>query len=172
MLDPKLPADAQRVVATYLALVEAHASADVYPGSLRDLPHPKETLRTAFKTSVAALVSGQQLTTELREYLEIAYVSLADYVDDESVTLLREYRRAGEELAADTRLAREKTTTDAWRQVSEQSRLAGQLALAISAEADRLRAEFHSWHSADVAGSMPRSVVDADELAKACDPLV
>lgn len=172
MLDPNIPADAQRIVATYLALVEAHASADVYPGSLRDLPHPKETLRTAFKTSVAALVSGQQLTTELREYLEIAYVSLADYVDDESVTLLREYRRAGEELAADTRLAREKTTTDAWRQVSEQSRLAGRLALAISAEADRLRAEYHAWYSTTATGSMPHSVVDADELAQACDPLV
>jgi hypothetical protein len=150
MLDPSIPADAQRIVSAYLALVEAHASADVYPGSLRDLPHPKDTLRMAFKTSVAALVSGQQFTTELREYLEIAYVSLADYVEDESATLLREFTRAGEELAADTRLAREKTTTEVWRQVTDQSRLAGQIALAINAEAERLRAEFHSWDGSPI----------------------
>ena len=52
--------------------------------------------------------STDQLTSELRDYLEVAYVSLADYVDEECVTLLREYGRAGEELAADRRLAREK----------------------------------------------------------------
>jgi hypothetical protein len=150
MLDPDLPADAQRIVASYLAVVEAHTSADVYPGSLRDLPHSRPTIQAAFKTSITALVASDQLTTELREYLEVAYVSLADYVDDDSAALLREYRRAGEELAADTRLAREKTMTDAWRQVTEQSRLAGQLALAISADADHLRAEFRSWQSSAV----------------------
>jgi hypothetical protein len=102
-------------------------------------------IRAAFRTSALALIASGHLTTELRDYLEIGYVSLADYVDDESVALLRDYKRAGEELAADTRLAREKTTTDAWRQVTEQSRLAGQLALAISTEADQLRSEFRSW---------------------------
>jgi hypothetical protein len=122
MLDPDNPADAQGIVAAYLKLVEAHASADVYPGSLRDLPHPKETIRSAFKTTVTTLVStAGQLTAELREYLEIACVSLADYVDDESATLLREYTHAGEELAADSRLARERVMTDAWRRVTEQS---------------------------------------------------
>lgn len=151
MLDPSTPADAQGIVAAYLTLVEAHASADVYPGSLHDLPHPKETIRAAFKTSTMALIGGGQMTTELREYLEIAYVSLADYVDDEGATLLREYVQAGQELAAGSRLAHEKTTTDAWRRVTEQSRLAGQIAVTISVEANRLRAEFRSWQSAAAA---------------------
>lgn len=146
-MDPNSPHDAQAIVAAYLTLVEAHAEADVYPGSLRELPHSKETIRAAFKTAIAALISTGDLTAELRDYLEVAYVSLADYVDDEGVALLREYARAGEELAEDRRLAREKTTTDAWRRVTEQSRLAGQLARAISEDAERLRTEFRSWHA-------------------------
>ncbi len=172
MLDPNNPTDAQGIVGAYLKLVETHALADVYPGSLRDLPHTKETLRSAFKTSVTALVSGGQLTTELREYLEIAYVSLADYIADESVTLLREYARAGEELAADSRLARERTATDAWRRITDQSRLAGQIALAISTEADQLRAEFRSWHSVPSLDRVPSSVTDGDGFANTCEPVV
>jgi hypothetical protein len=144
-VDPNNPRDAQGIVSAYLKIVEAHAAADVYPGSLRDLPESKEIVRTAFKVSTTALIGTGQLTSELREYLEVAYVSLADYVDEEAVTLLREYARAGEELVADSRLVREKVTTDAWRRVTEQSRLAGQLARTISAEADLLRAEFRSW---------------------------
>ena len=112
---------------------------------LRDLPDPKPTIRAAFETSTKALVTAGQMTDELRDYLEIAYVSLADYVDDESVALLREYAHAGQELAAERRIVRDKVTTDAWRRVAEQSRLAGQLARAISAEADELRVEFRSW---------------------------
>ncbi|MBI4263800.1 MAG: hypothetical protein HY657_05460 [Acidobacteria bacterium] len=146
-MNPDTPAGAQGIVAEYLQVVEAHAAADVYPGSLRDLPHSKDTIRAAFKRSVKVLASGGRLTTELRDYLEIAYVSLADYVDEEGAALLREYARAGDELAADRRLAREKTASDAWRRVTEQSRLAGQIARAISAEAESLRAEFRSWQS-------------------------
>lgn len=172
MLDPSAPLDAQGIVAAYLKLVEAHAAADLYPGSLRDLPYPKETIRAAFKTSMMALINAGQLTAELRDYLEIAYVSLADYVDEEGATLLREYTRAGTELAADSRLAREKTMTDAWRRVTEQGRLAGQIAQAISIDADRLRAEFRSWHSAASPDRVPSSVVDEDGFAKSSDPLV
>lgn len=147
MLDPTVPADAQRVVAAYLTVVEAQASANIYPGSLRDLPHSKESIRTAFKTSTMALVSSGQMTADLRDYLEIAYVSLADYLDDESATLLREYVRAGEDLAAHTGLPRDRVATNAWRRVSEESRLAGELAREISVQADELRSEFRSWHS-------------------------
>ena len=146
MLDPTVPADAQRLVAAYLTVVEAQASANIYPGSLRDLPHSKESIRTAFKTSTMALVNSGQMTADLRDYLEIAYVSLADYLDDESATLLREYVRAGEDLAAHTGLPRDRVATDAWRRVSEESRLAGELAREISGQADELRSEFRSWH--------------------------
>ena len=139
--------DAQRIVADYLKIVEAHAAQEVYPGSLRDLPHSKEIIRSAFKTAMEGLVGTNQLTMELRDYLEVGYVSLADYVDDEIVTLLREYRRAGEELAEDRRLAKEKVGTDAWLRISEQGRLAGEVARNISVETERLREEFRSWQS-------------------------
>lgn len=146
-MDPITPQEAHRIVAAYLRLVDAQAAADLYPCSIGDLPQPKETIRAAFRTCVGVLASRGQLTSELRDYLEVAYVSLADYVNDECFALLREYGRAGEELAADRRLAREKVTTDAWRRLAEQSRLAGQLARGITDEADRLRAEFRSWRS-------------------------
>lgn len=144
-MDTSDPQDAQTIVATYLQAAEAHAAADVYPNRVRDLPYSKEVIRAAFKTSTTVLVATRQLTPELRDYLEIAYVSLADYVDDECAALLQEFARAGDELAADRRLAREKVKTDAWRRISEQSRLAGELARAINDEAARLREEFRSW---------------------------
>jgi hypothetical protein len=146
-LEPNTPEEAQRVVAAYLKVVETHAGDDIYPCSIGELPESKEIIRAAFRICVTALAPGGQLTSELREYLEVAYVSLADYVDEECLALLREYGRAGEELAADRRLAREKIETDPWRRLSEQSRLAGQLARTISEEAQRLRDEFRSWQS-------------------------
>ena len=153
-MDPSSFREAQRIVADYLKVVEAHAAQEVYPGSLRDLPHSKENIRAAFRTVIEALIGTGQLTPELRDYLEVGYVSLADYVDDEIGTLLREYRRAGEELADDKRLAREKLATEAWQRVSEQSRLAGEVARNISVETEQLREEFRSWRTGatEVAG--------------------
>jgi len=150
-VDPLTPQEAQRIVGAYLTRVDADAAADLYPCSVDDLPQPKETIRSAFRVCVASIASVGQLTPELREYLEVAYISLADYVDGECQTLLREYARAGDELAADRRLVREKAGTEAWRRVTEQSGLAGQLARGISEEADRLRAEFRSWSADAVA---------------------
>jgi len=145
-MDPNLPRDAQAIVAAYLRLVEAHAAADAYPCSLGDLPHPKETIRSAFRTSTKTLAAMGRLTPELRDYLEVAYVSLADYVTQEWATLLGEYVRAGEERAADRRLPREKMTTPSWQRVAEQSRLVGEVARAISEEAESLRVDFRSWN--------------------------
>ncbi len=155
-MDPITPQDAQRVVAAYLKVVDAHAATNAYPCAVGELPQSKETIRAAFRTCVVMLASTAQLPSELREYLEVAYVSLADYVDEECVALLREYGRAGEELAEDGRFAREKVATNAWLRLSEQSRLAGQLARAISEDADRLRAEFRSWQES-AAAAVPSS---------------
>ena len=141
------PREAQRVVAAYLEIVEAHARSNAYPCALDDLPQSKETIRAAFWTCITTLRSTGELTPALRDYLEIAYVSLADYVSGECMALLREYGRVGEELAGDSRLAREKVGTDAWRRLSEQSRLAGEVAREISSDAERLREEFRSWQS-------------------------
>jgi hypothetical protein len=152
-METMTPQDSQRIVAAYLKVVDSHAAIDAYPCSLADLPQSKELIRAAFRTCVTTLDVTGQLTTDLRDYLEVAYVSLADYVDEECFTLLREYAQAGEELAADRRLAKEKTSTDAWRRLNEQGQLAGQLARTISDEADRLRTEFRSWQADLSAGA-------------------
>jgi hypothetical protein len=145
-MDVSIPSIAQQVVAAYLRVVEQHAGAEIYPAALRDLPYPKETIRDAFRTSVTALVASQQLTPGLRDYLEIGYVSLADYLEDDVAALLREYNQSGRELADDTRPTKEKVTTDSWKRVSEQSKLAGEIARSVQVEADALRAEFRAWH--------------------------
>jgi hypothetical protein len=139
--------DAQRLVAAYLAVLETHAESDVYPCSIGDLPQSKDVIRAAFRRCVTSLAFAGQLGSDMSAYLEVAYVSLADYVTDECVALLTEYGRAGEDLATDRRLAREKLDTDAWRRLTEQSRLAGQVAREITADADRLREEFRAWRS-------------------------
>jgi len=139
--------DAQRVVARYLQALENQSERDAYPCSIDDLPESKEAIRAAFRTCVTSLVSAGQLDAAMSDYLEGAYVSLADYVTGECVALLGEYARAGEALAEDRRLAREKLDTDAWRRLTEQGRLAGQLAREISIDAERLRDEFRTWRS-------------------------
>jgi hypothetical protein len=139
------PEDAQRIVAAYLKVVDADAATEKYPCSINELPRSKDTIRDAFRVSVMSIAALGQLTPELRDYLELAYVSLADYVDEECRSLFDEYHRTGQELAADRRVAREKVTGDLWRRVTEQSALVGRLARGISEEADRLRAEFRSW---------------------------
>ena len=147
-MDSITPQDAQRIVAAYLKVVEADAATEKYPCSVADLPRSKDMIRDAFRVAVTSIAALGQMTPELRDYLEVAYVSLADYVDEECRSLLHEYHHAGEELATDRRLAREKVTGDVWRRVTEQSALAGRLARGISEDADRLRAEFRSWQLA------------------------
>lgn len=136
------PAVAQQIVAEYVRLLEGRAD---WPASLDDLPYPKRTIKAAIRASCLALVSSGQLTHELREFLEGAYVALADYVSPDVVQLLLDYRRAGAELADDTRRAREKTSGQAWKTITDSSRLAGEIAREIAAEAELLRAEFQSF---------------------------
>lgn len=139
---------AQLVVAEYLRVLERHAEQEIYPGSLRDLPYPKETIRRAFETATRALVTAGGMNDEMSDYLEVAYVSLADYLDEELARLMREYRAAGEALAVETVAPRERVGTAAWEMVSAQSRLAGEIAKAVSDEAEGLRREFRAWCAA------------------------
>ena len=142
MLAPDQPTDAQDIVAAYLRCLSDH-DAELYPCSVRDLPYPKTILRPAFKTTVATLVALGRMTEELREYLQIAYVSLADYIEPDHATLLHEYVNAGHAMATDSRLMHE--NPDALRRITRQGQLAGQIASAISREADSLRLEFELW---------------------------
>jgi hypothetical protein len=145
LMDPRLPEVAHRIVADYAGLLETQTQREIYPALLTDLPYPKETIKTAIQTSVAALAATDQLTTELRDFLEVAYVSLADYIDDELARLLREYRQAGEALEHDGRQSREKIGSPAWNLIADSSQLAGTIARAIAIETEQLRREFHEF---------------------------
>ena len=140
--DPEI---ARQIVSEYAKLLEQHASAQVYPAALADLPYPKEIIKASIRTSVAAVIAADAMTSELRDFFEVAYISLADYVEDDLVRLMREYKDAGTQLAADSRFAREKRGTPAWERLSESSRLVGELARTMADETERLRREFREF---------------------------
>lgn len=144
-MDPTDPLVAQKIVTEYVTLLEKHAREDVYPAPLASLPYAKEILKASIRTSAAALTSSGQMTDDMRAFLEVAYMSLADYVEDDLVQLMREYQKAGAELAADARLAKEKMSTPAWQQLSTTSRLAGDIAKTLAQETESLRCEFQQF---------------------------
>jgi hypothetical protein len=143
--DPRDPAEAREVVVEYARVLERHLAEEQLPAPLEALPYAKGVIREAIRTSVLSLSGSGQLTDQLREFLETAYISLADYVDKDLVRLLKEYREAGAELAADTRSAREKTAMPAWQRIAESSAIAGKIARSISEDADQLRQEFRGF---------------------------
>jgi hypothetical protein len=143
-MNPADPESAQQIVAEYAAVLEQHAGAQAHPASIRTLPYPKQTLKAAILTCTAALRGQGRLTDELREFLEEAYVFLADYVDDELVRVTSEFRESTALLAADSRVAREKVRTPAWQRVAETSELAGEIAKTIADDASALRREFRA----------------------------
>jgi hypothetical protein len=136
------PGIAQQIVAEYARLLERQTE---WPASLDELPYPKRTIKSAIHSACRALVATDQLTDELREFLETAYVALADYVGADVAKLMLDYQRAGADFASDSRLVKEKTGTDAWRTITESSQLAGEIARSMAAEAEQLRAEFQAF---------------------------
>lgn len=147
-MDPHDPETAQRIVGDYAAMLEEHAKQDVYPGVITTLPYPRDTIKIAVETSLAALAAARTLTPELRDFLEVAYISLADYVDEEMARLVHEFHKANAALAADSRQARQKLASPAWTIVAESSTLVGEIARAIAEDTDRLRTRFRELERA------------------------
>jgi hypothetical protein len=141
-MNPTDPESAQRIVAEYGALLEQHTIDEVYPAPVRSLPYPKQVIKEAIHTSVHILTGTGQMTEELRAFLEIAYVSLADYVDDDVVRLMAEHRTAAEKLQLQSLAPGERTATVEWGVLARTSGLAGQVARTIAAETEELREEF------------------------------
>jgi hypothetical protein len=141
-VNPEDPLSAQQIVSEYARVLDRDLQQGNFPAPIDSLPFAKPAIETAIRTSVSTLASTGQLTDDLREFLEAAYVSLADYVAPDIVRLMSEYTRAAEELTAGQRLPREKTTGPAWQRLTESSRLAGEIARAITSDAERLRMEF------------------------------
>jgi hypothetical protein len=141
-MDPHDPLDARQIFVEYARLLERDLSEDRHPARIDSLPYAKPTIRAAIETSVRQLVQTDQLTGELRDYFETAYVSLAEYVDGELARLATEYRRAADQIAAEAPASSERTKSAAWRTLSQSSVLAGEIARATTQEAETLRAEF------------------------------
>ena len=139
------PFIAQQIVAEYARHLERDSELNVWPVDVDRLPYPKQAIKAAIRTSAQTLESSGQLTDDLREFLETAYVALADYVTADLARLMNEYRQAGTDLATDQRLVNEKTTGPTWQRVTESSRLVGEVARSIASDADTLRAEFRSF---------------------------
>jgi hypothetical protein len=141
-MNPDDPESAQRIVAEYAHVLERD-DATAYPASVRALPYPKQTIKAAIVTCAATLRQTEQLTSEMRDFLEEAYVGLADYVDDDLVRIMTEYREALTTVA-DVQAARDKVQTPAWQRIAETSRLAGEIAKSIADDTAALRLEFRT----------------------------
>jgi hypothetical protein len=147
-MDPEDPDMAQQIVTAYATVLERFDDPQRFPASISALPFSRETIKTAIRTSTRALVATRQLTEELREFLETAYVALADFVDDEMVRLMQEYNAAAATLAVGQAATAERMKTPAWQTLQQSSALAGQIARSIADDAERLRAEFRTFESA------------------------
>lgn len=144
-MDPEDPLDAQQVVIEYARMLERDIAESRHPARVDSLPYAKPIIKSAICTSVKTLADSGQLTSEMREYLESAYTYLAEYLDAELVELMTQYRQSGEQLAEQSMSARDKTQTPAWRTLAESGALAGQVARAVTNEAETLRQEFRRF---------------------------
>jgi hypothetical protein len=139
------PVDAQQVVIEYARVLERDVTEHRHPARVDSLPYAKPVIKSAIRTSAQYLAVSGQLTGELREYLETAYTSLAEYLEGELVELMTQYRRSAEALEAESPSAHEKTRTAAWRTLAESSSLAAEVARTATVEVERLRTEFRSF---------------------------
>ncbi len=142
------PAAAQQLIARYVAIVQEHANANAFPAAVSALPASKAAIKDAVRTVLEALAATDQLTAELSAFLEDAYVSLANYVDDELAALAAEHRRASAALEQDSREPRERLASPNWEAVTRTSRLAGEIARASADEATALGQEFQTLRGA------------------------
>jgi hypothetical protein len=157
-MDPEMPLEAQNIVTAYMTVLEQQYRAnEAFPMPVSTLPYPKHLIKQSMRTMAGSLAVTGQLTAELHGVLEIAYTSLADYVDDELVQVMREYRQALSDLDTDGRMGREKASTPAWGRIAETGSLVARIARAIADEADALRAEFREFQPHVAAQAMPNT---------------
>jgi hypothetical protein len=141
-MNPDDPESAHHIVAEYSRVLE-RSEAAALPASVRTLPYAKQTIKAAILTCAATLRGAQQLTPEMREFLEEAYVALADYVDEDVVRVMAEYRDALASVA-EVHAARDRVQSPHWQRIAETSRLAGDIARTIAEETTALRLEFRA----------------------------
>jgi hypothetical protein len=150
-MDLNDPPTAQNVVAAYATVLEQHARSETYPSSIGSLPYSKADLKQAIRTVTGALQESGQMTPELRDFLEVAYVSLADYIEDELARLVREYNAASAALPR-LGLGAAQQGSPQWQVVASSGPLVADIARAIAEDTDTLRQEFRAFAGAPAAG--------------------
>ena len=135
-------AQAQQIVSEYARVLTRDINENRLPQRADALPFAKAAIKEAIETSVAFISSTSGLTGEMSDFLETAYVSLAEYLEPELLNLVLDYRRAAEELSAGATIA-DRTSTPAWRTLADGAGLAAEIARATTAEAEELRTRFH-----------------------------
>jgi hypothetical protein len=143
-MNPTDPNDAQQIVVEYARVLERDLTEERHPARIDSLPFAVADIKAAIRTSVTHLVASGQLTNELRDYLETAYTSLAEYLDAELVELVAEYRRSADQLT-DVRTVQDKAQTAAWQTIVQSSALAGEVARVTTEQAEKLRREFRTF---------------------------
>ena len=141
-MNPEDPESAHRIVVDYARVLE-QSDGQALPAPVRLLPYPKQTIKAAIVACTHNLRVTRQLTDEMAGFLEQAYVALADYVDDDVVRVMAEYRESLSAIA-DVRKVQDKLHTAAWQHVAQASSLAGEIARTIAEDTAALRVEFHA----------------------------
>jgi hypothetical protein len=141
-MNPDDPHVAQQIVAAYVSVLERHQEQQTLPAPVSALPYSRDTIKQAIGTSMRALSSSGQLTDELQQFLEGAYVALADFVDEELVRLMRDYNRAADDLSQASQATGERVKTSSWQTLRQTSGLAGEIARSVAADAAELQREF------------------------------
>lgn len=144
-MSPHVPEQAQQIVVAYAARLDEHAASGRQLLPLSTLPYPKAVIRQAIQTVTSAVFETKQMTGPMNEFLEAAYVALADYVDDDLARLLSQHFDAGAALEAEGAIGKEKTKTAAWRVAAETGPLVGRIGQAIAQESAELRLEYQRF---------------------------
>jgi hypothetical protein len=144
-MDPLDPVYAQQIVVAYAHVLERDISEKRHPARVDSLPFAVSTIKTAIRTSVTQLGRTGQLTNDMRDYFETAYISLADYLDAELVTLVSEFRQSAEHLEKTPAAPEQRLKETAWRRLAESSALAGEIARVTASECEKLRSEFRTF---------------------------
>jgi hypothetical protein len=155
-MDLNDPPTAQNVVAAYAAVLEQHARDETYPTSLGTLPYAKADIKQAIRTVSGALHETGQMTGELRDFLEVAYVSLADYIEDELARLVREYNAASAALPRQG-MGPAQQGSPQWQVVASSGTLVADIARSIAQDTEALRQEFRGFAGDPPPPSRPRT---------------
>lgn len=89
--------EAQRILNEYRAVVVITADTGAYGGFAAPeslLPYPKETIKTAIKTLMVALIRTRKYTDESRDHLQVGYMMLANFITDDEARIVASGEKA------------------------------------------------------------------------------